>query len=62
MDAITILDDVAVVDLDRCIGCGNCVASCDFDAAQLRKRDTEMVPPKGAGDLYMRIMAKKGGS
>jgi len=59
LDAITIPDDVAVVDLDRCIGCGNCVASCDSDAAQLRKKETEMVPPKGAGDLYMKIMAKK---
>jgi len=52
---------VAVIDLDRCIGCGNCVASCDFDAAQLRKKETETVPPKGAGDLYMKIMAKKTG-
>jgi electron transport complex protein RnfB len=62
LDAITIPDAVAVVDLDRCIGCGNCVACCDFDAAQLRKKETETVPPERTSDLYMKIMAKKGGS
>ncbi len=61
LDAITMVNGAAVVDLDRCIGCGNCVASCDSDAAQLRKKETELVPPKGTGDLYMKIMAKKAG-
>jgi Fe-S-cluster-containing hydrogenase component 2 len=59
LDAITIVNGVAVVDLDRCIGCGNCVASCEFDATQLRKKEAETVPPKNTADLYTRIMVKK---
>jgi Na+-translocating ferredoxin:NAD+ oxidoreductase RNF subunit RnfB len=62
LDAIAMRDAVAVVDLARCIGCGNCVACCDFDAAQLRKKETETVPPERITDLYMKIMTKKGGS
>lgn len=59
LDAVTIINGVAVVNLDRCIGCGNCVAICEFNASQLRKRETEMVPPKDTADLYTRIMVKK---
>jgi len=61
MDAITIPDAVAVVDLDRCIGCGNCVACCEFDAARLRKKKAETLPPKNTADLYTNIMVKKAG-
>jgi electron transport complex protein RnfB len=59
LDAITIVNGVAVVDLDRCIGCGNCVALCEFNASQLRKKETEMVPPKNTTELYTKIMVKK---
>ena len=61
LDAITIVNGVAVVDLDCCIGCGNCVACCEFNASQLRKKETEMVPPEHTSDLYRKIMAKKAG-
>ena len=61
LDAIAMANAVAVVDLDRCIGCGNCVAICEFNASQLRKKETEEVPPEHTSDLYMKIMAKKAG-
>jgi len=61
LDAITIPDDVAVVDLNRCIGCGNCVACCEFDASHLRKKEAETVPPRNITDLYTRILTKKSG-
>ena len=38
MDAITV-EDCSRVDLDRCIGCGLCVTTCDFDAIKLDKKD-----------------------
>ena len=38
MDAITV-EDYSRVDLDRCIGCGLCVTTCDFDAIKLPKKD-----------------------
>ena len=38
MDAITV-EDYSRVDLDRCIGCGLCVTTCDFDAIMLHKKD-----------------------
>ncbi len=61
LDAIRMVNGVAVVDLDRCIGCGNCVARCEFNASQLRKKEIEIVPPKGTTELYMKIMAEKSG-
>jgi len=42
MDAITVPDGVAEVDLDRCIGCGLCVSTCDTEALTLvRKPESE---------------------
>jgi ferredoxin len=44
--AISLVDDVAVVERPRCIGCGLCVSSCPTESAKLiRKPDSEIVPP-----------------
>jgi electron transport complex protein RnfB len=59
LDALKIVDGVAVVDLHRCIGCGNCVACCEFGASQLRKKETETVPPENTADLFTKIMTRK---
>ena len=40
MDAI-IIEDYSQVNLDRCIGCGLCVTTCDFDAINLHKKDEQ---------------------
>lgn len=37
-EAIT-LEDMAVVNLDRCIGCGLCATACAFDAVKLIRQD-----------------------
>ena len=34
-------DDVAVVDLDRCIGCGLCVTTCETEALSLHPKAGE---------------------
>jgi Na+-translocating ferredoxin:NAD+ oxidoreductase subunit B len=62
-DAVTIDDrlDVSLVNLDRCIGCGNCVTTCPAGAMALVKKDTEVVPPEDSEDLYETIMVNKKG-
>lgn len=42
MDAISIVDGLAVIDADRCTGCGACVASCPVGAIALVDRDGEL--------------------
>jgi Fe-S-cluster-containing hydrogenase component 2 len=60
MQAITV-EDVAVVDLDRCIGCGLCVPTCDFDAMTLKKKEgEEFVPPKNVVETYVNIARERG--
>jgi Na+-translocating ferredoxin:NAD+ oxidoreductase RNF subunit RnfB len=59
MDAITMVDDKSVVDLNRCIGCGNCVVTCPTDAMELHKKEREKVPPENFVDLTRNIIEKK---
>lgn len=53
-DAITMGNDTAVIDPEKCIGCGECLAVCQFDAvkiawdedtANLQKRSQNIVWP-----------------
>jgi Fe-S-cluster-containing hydrogenase component 2 len=55
-------DMVAMVNLDRCIGCGLCVTVCEFDAISLTdKKETEKIePPAKLMDTYMKIAQEKG--
>jgi len=57
MDAIGVEETAAEVDLDRCIGCGLCVAACDFDAVALRRKpDAEKyIPPETVIDTFVAI-------
>ena len=48
-----------IVDLNRCIGCGNCVPSCPSDAIQLKRREKETIPPKTDEDMFEIIMTNK---
>jgi Na+-translocating ferredoxin:NAD+ oxidoreductase RNF subunit RnfB len=59
MEAITMVSSIATVNLDRCIGCGNCVANCLDDAIQLRKKEEELIPPPNTISLYVNILTKK---
>jgi ferredoxin len=60
VDAVTIdeQDEYATINLDRCIGCGNCVANCPSEAMQLVKVKVETAPPEERADLY-RILAER---
>ena len=59
MDAISMVEGIAVVEQKLCIGCGNCVTTCPEQAITLKKKNKKMLPPKTTTDLYLKIMDKK---
>ena len=56
------VDEAAVVNLNRCIGCGLCVTTCETEAIQLVKKpdDHQYLPPKSGAETYMRIAQERG--
>jgi electron transport complex protein RnfB len=62
MDAPFINEGVAAINLDRCIGCGNCVVICGTGAIQLKKKESEQPLPKDMNDMYSKILMKKVGA
>jgi len=61
MEAAAMSDGVALINLDRCIGCGNCIVTCESNAVQLKKKAEETLPPKDMNDLQMKILTKRTG-
>jgi Fe-S-cluster-containing hydrogenase component 2 len=61
MGAISMEDKIAVINRDRCIGCGVCVAACVNDAHQMHKKDKTHIPPKTHDDMYKKIMIERFG-
>ena len=59
MDAVSLQDEIAVVNRDRCIGCGLCVSTCPSGAIHLVTKAKELVPPKDMEALYETIMMHK---
>ena len=51
MDAVTIEDEVAVVDQDACIGCGVCTPTCGGDRAIALVLREEIKPPPDIGEF-----------
>ena len=61
VQALTLEDDVAVVDEAWCIGCGLCVPRCATGAAGLKQRaDRDSVPATGFRELHEQILREKG--
>ena len=52
---------VAAINLDRCIGCGNCVVICEANAVRLKKKEAETAPPKDRDELLKKIVVEKVG-
>ena len=60
MDAISMEEGVANIDLDRCIGCGLCVPTCSGPAIDLVQKEECYVPPANIVETYMRIAQERG--
>jgi ferredoxin len=62
MEAVSMVDDTALIDLDRCIGCGLCVTTCPSEAMHLVKKaqDQQYAPPKSGVETYIRIAQERG--
>ncbi len=62
MDAITLPDGVAELNLDRCIGCGLCVTTCPSGALTLvRKPDADQPKvPKNVVQMTIRLAQSRG--
>jgi ferredoxin len=59
MEALSIDADYSSVDLDRCIGCGVCVATCPNNAIELKIKDSKHVPPKDTDAMYKKILLER---
>ena len=55
-------DDIARIDLERCIGCGLCVTTCESEALSLmRKSEDELyLPPRTGVRTYVEIAKERG--
>jgi Fe-S-cluster-containing hydrogenase component 2 len=60
MDAVSMEDDIAVINLNRCIGCGLCVPTCPSQALVLDKKDDEYVPPENAMEQMISLAKERG--
>ena len=62
LEALSLPEDVAVVDYGRCVGCGVCVVTCPVEALRLERRpEGEVpVPPKDADEWRARRAEARG--
>jgi Fe-S-cluster-containing hydrogenase component 2 len=59
MEALSLVDDVSTVDLDRCIGCGVCVSKCPSGAITLKNKMKKSIPPKDHDSMYQKIFLER---
>lgn len=57
--ALTMDDDLAVIETSRCIGCGLCITTCPTGALQLTRREGHQLPPATARDLVEQVVKHK---
>jgi len=60
MHAIEMKNDLAVVDIDTCIGCGLCVSACPVNAMILVRRREPPDIPATRDDLGIKVLTEKG--
>ena len=59
LDAVSLVDGIAAIELARCIGCGLCVPVCPEDALAMVKKEQEVVPPVTMEERFDIELAKK---
>jgi ferredoxin len=61
MNAVTVIDKKARVDLQRCIGCGACVVTCKEKAIKLAARDRQKIPAPDSRAMHRKIFMERYG-
>jgi ferredoxin len=59
LNAISLVEGTAVIELARCIGCGLCVPVCPEDAIFMLKKEEETIPPRTIEDRFDFELAQK---
>jgi electron transport complex protein RnfB len=59
LNARGMTDGIPTVNLDRCIGCGNCVVTCGSGATRLKTKDRVEVPPKNKNEMYLQMLSAR---
>jgi electron transport complex protein RnfB len=56
------VDDMKTINLDRCIGCGLCVSTCEDNAMSLSRKSADELyePPKSTDEKLARIAQERG--
>jgi len=61
VNAITIVDGLAIIDKEWCIGCGLCRTRCPLEATKLvRRSDVDIVPLPSFKELHETILEERG--
>jgi ferredoxin len=59
LDALSLVEDIAIVAIARCIGCGLCVPVCPEHTISMVKKEQEIVPPMTMEDRFDYELAQK---
>ena len=59
-DAITVVDKLAVIDIDKCVLCGACVQACPFDAILIRKKIVEHIDKSDYRGIWVFVEQREG--
>ena len=60
MGAIEVVEDVARVDVERCIGCGLCTTACDTEAISMVPREYTPETPRTISEMGLTVATEKG--